>query len=298
VGEPIRVAVLISGSLRTFHIVWPKNQKILDKLNLDLSFFLHTWDMNYDTHKNLMTGIDTKMVWKFWRPVELLQKPPEAIYPLKISDSKWKIKIENFDEFKSNIERYLPRNHKDGEEKFYNTLAMYYGMQQVAEMLQKERKSFDFFLRIRPDFLLPKNFSLDKNAFLKMYGQGVSIKGNLISDQCFSGLLPDSILSMFAYNMLTKKIVLEGWYRANDNLIRTGENVLFEHLSEQNFLKLLVNNKFEKKGVLIRRKNFSKLENKKIFDFAQEVFKYNKHIIYKKTIRHSTNLMYFFRSKI
>lgn len=295
--DPIKVAILISGPLRTFPSVWPQNHKILGQLNLDLHFFLHTWDKNYDTHKKLMSGANTKLFWKFWKPVEFSQNPPELIDKSKFNYANWKIQIENFDKFKSSIEEFLPRDQKSGNEKFYNTLSMYYGMQQVAKMLLEGKNSFDFFLRIRPDFLLPNNFMIDKNAFLKMYGEGVSIKGSLISDQCFSGSLPDSIEAMFAYKMLTQKIVLEGWTNVKENLSRTGENVLFEHLTELNFLNRLVSKRFEKKGILIRQQSFVQVYDKKIFAFIKEVIIYNRNIIYKRIIRFGADLKYFIKHR-
>jgi hypothetical protein len=271
-----KVAVLISGPIRTFHSVWPHNCEILNQYDYNYEFFLHTWDFSYPTHKNLFSGGTLGYIHKLY-PVKIENKSimcNEDMFP-----SDWNVRIQNFDKFIDSV-KYLglqsektlsltpPPVHR------INSLAMYYGMNQVAEMSMETKIDFDYFLRVRTDFKLPKKDFFKNSSSLSMHSQGVSIKGSGISDICFGGSYDKFISSMMSFESLTEKIARQGWVSPETGLERYAENWLYEHLKNINSLDSIYYSIWGGKGKIVRD-NLVRDLDKSFLEFQHLAFVHN-----------------------
>jgi hypothetical protein len=247
-----KVAVLISGPIRTFHSVWPHNIEILKRHKYDYEFFLHTWDTDYPNHKNLFSGGTLDYIFKF-HPVKI--EKHSVLVDKNMFPSDWNTRIQSFKKFTDSV-KYLgllsEKNLHESPTLRINSLAMYYGMTQVGEMAKESKIDFDYFLRVRTDFKLPKKDFFKNASSLRMHAKGVSINGYGISDICFGGPYDQFISSMISFESLTEKIARQGWVSPETGLGRYAENWLYEHLKTINSLDSVSNNIWGRKGQIVR----------------------------------------------
>jgi hypothetical protein len=224
-----RLAVLISGPLRTFTDVWPKNLLILENLKIDFECFIHTWDKNYDTHKDIFESSNSSFFWR-WKPSKLKKYDCDPKHILSSFHKKWNIKIEPLE----NAFTDFPKLHLISEKNliYKNSIAMFYGMKEVAKLAISSGDTFSHYLRIRSDALLPDRFKFNASNDLVMYGGTVPILGSRVSDQCFGGDFIDTIKSMFVIDTLKNNVAHEGWFNSKLALPRYAENSMYEHLKE------------------------------------------------------------------
>lgn len=264
---PGKVAVLISGPIRTFHSVWPHNSEILKRYNYDYEYFIHTWDINYPTHKNLFSGGTLDYIFKF-HPVKIDNN--SVMFDKNNFPRTWNTRIQNFEKFTDSVKNLgllsgknfisTPSTHR------INSLAMYYGMNQVAAMSMESKIKFDYFLRVRTDFKLPKKDFFKNTSSLSMHAKGVSINGRGISDICFGGPYNQFISSMISFENLTEKIANQGWVSPETGLERYAENWLYEHLKAINSLDSVYFSIWGRKGQIVRD-NLVRDFDKSFFEF-------------------------------
>jgi hypothetical protein len=275
------LAVLISGPLRTFVDVWPKNLIVLDKLNLNYKCFMHTWDKNFDTYKNIFESSNSNFFWR-WSPKKLKNYHGQPSEILSTFSEEWIVKIENIENAYSNFPR-IEINTKQ-KQMYLNSIAMYYGMKEVAQLAILGGEKFTHFLRIRSDAILPKRFNFNESKNLVMYGGTVSIFGKKISDQCFSGDFQETIKSMFVIDTLQNAVASEGWFNTELALPRYAENSMYEHLSKIGLLsKVQVTPK--KNMVLIIRNSEIPDNSISYFNFYKACMQKNKKIWIKKAFK-------------
>jgi hypothetical protein len=268
-----KVAVLISGPIRTFYSVWPHNIEILKQHNYDYEFFIHTWDTDYPNHKNLFSGGTLGYIFKF-HPVKI--ENSSVLVNKNMFPSDWNVRIQSFEKFTDSV-KYLDPSEKNlyqSSTRKINSLAMYYGMNQAAEMAKESKIDFDYFLRVRTDFKLPKKDFFKNASSLRMHAKGVSINGCGISDICFGGSYDQFISSMISFESLTEKIARQGWVSPETGLGRYTENWLYEHLKTINSLDSVSYNILGRKGQIIRG-NLVRDFNKTFLEFQYLAIIYN-----------------------
>jgi len=273
-----KVAVLISGPIRTFHSVWPHNIEVLKKHNYDYQFFLHTWDTDYPNHKNLFSGGTLGYIFNF-HPVKI--ENSSVLVNKNMFPSDWNIRIQSFEKFTDSVkylgllsEKSLHQSSPPPSTRKINSLAMYYGMNQAAEMAKESKINFNYFLRVRTDFKLPKKDFFKNASSLRMHAKGVSINGCEISDICFGGPYDQFISSMISFESLTEKIAREGWVSPETGLGRWTENWLYEHLKTINSLDSVSNNIWGRKGQIVRC-NLIRDFDKTFLKFQYQAMVYN-----------------------
>jgi hypothetical protein len=281
-----KVAILISGPIRAFYSVWPHNSEILKRYNHDYEFFIHTWDKNYPTHKNLFSGGTQDYIYKF-HPVKIENK--FMLLNKNMFPSNWNVRIQNFEKFTESLKYLGVISEKNftltpSLTQRINSLAMYYGMNQVAEMAEESKINFDYFLRIRTDFKLPKKDLFKNTSSLCMYAKGVSINGIEISDTCFGGPYNRFISSMISFENLTEKIASQGWINPETGLERYAENWLYEHLKTINSLDSVYFSIWGRKGQIVRD-NLVRDFNKSFLEFHYLAFIHNKRRLKKNLLK-------------
>jgi hypothetical protein len=284
-----KVAVLISGSMRNFHSVYISNMQVLKKLELDCVFFIHTWTNNFDTHKDLFTANGNTLLFPGspYKYGENLVNVKEIINQLP---NNWLVNTEDFLNFKNNS--LLTSNNLEITQNLTNSLAMYYGMKQVASMARNSNIDFKYYLRLRPDFLLPKKLKFSTKYSLVFHGPGVSIFGKEISDQCFSGVYNESFESMFVYDNLEKKLILNGLIDPISGLSLSGENALYLHLKDKHLLISCQNKSLRRKGKIIRNIKTRDFEISFV-NFNKLVYRHNKKVFSKRFLKF---LVYFYHN--
>lgn len=287
-----KVAILISGPLRTFDEVWQKNEILLKTLNFDYYYYLHTWDESLATHKELLNGGTDKFVIRNIKPVKISHRATDLTETLTKLPKPSKIEIENFEEFKENVPKISELPSKFHVLSCQNSTAMFYGMSRVAKMAIESRINFLYFLRIRPDFLLPKNFQFSQSNNIKMHGPAVSISGSRISDQCFSSKF-ENINSMLVFEPLIEKINLSGWVNEDLKIRRCGENALFEHWKELMLIDLAEYPNRKEIGKIVRELEYDHTES--LWRFQQKIYKHNVLVLKKKCIALFVRIIYGFK---
>ena len=284
-----KVAILISGPLRTFNTVWPKNEILLGNFNFDYHYFLHTWDESIATHKELLSGGTDKLVIRNIKPMKISHRSTNISESLAMLPKPSKIEIENFNEFKAKVPKISELPSESHVINCQNSTAMYYGMDKVATMAIDSQINFLYFLRIRPDFLLSKYFHFSKSNNVKMHGPGVSILGSRISDQCFSSKF-ENITSMLVFEPLIKKINLSGWVNDDLKIRRCGENALYEHWKEVKLLNLTEYPNRKEIGKIVRDLEYDDRES--LWKFQQKVLAHNMVTIRKSCIAVFVRIFY------
>ena len=284
-----KVAILISGPLRTFDGIWPRNENLLAKLNFDYHFFLHTWDENLVTHKEFFNGGAGKLVTRNIKPVKISYSTYNLTKTLTNLPKPSKVEIESFEKFKKSVPKISELPSDLHVLNCQNSMAMFYGMSRVAIMALESKIKFLYFLRIRPDFLLPKNFQFSKSDNIKMHGPGVSILGSRISDQCFSSRF-ENIHSMLVFKPLIKKINLDGWINKDLKIRRCGESALYEHWRELKLIDLAEYPKRKEIGKIVRELEYDHTQS--VWRFQQKVFKHNMTVIRKNSTALFISIVY------
>ena len=232
----MKIAVLVSGSLRTFDYTWPKNEKILQALGLDFDFYLHTWEQNIGTYHGVAKGVSPKSFFWRWRPTKF--REPENYNPQFFVDPSVnaEFQIADFEQTICEFKGLSLIEDREDFQSFVNSSAMYLGMERVAELALNSGVRYSHFLRIRSDFLLHRRFKISHPDAITMYGDGVLIDGTFISDQCFFAPIELIHQTMFNHSFLTERIESEGWFAKHHGLFRKAEFVLYEHLYESKLI--------------------------------------------------------------
>ncbi len=226
----MKIAVLVSGSLRTFDYTWPKNEKILQARGLDFDFYLHTWEQNLGTYHGVAKGVSPKSFFWRWHPTKF--REPKNYNPEVYVDSllNAEFQIADFEQSMSELGGLPLVEHREDFQAFVNSSAMYLGMERVAELALNSGVRYTHFLRIRSDFLLHRRFKISHPDSITMFGDGVLIDGTFISDQCFFAPIELINHTMFSHSFLKERIESEGWFSKHHGLFRKAEFVLYEHL--------------------------------------------------------------------
>jgi hypothetical protein len=276
----MKVAILVSGSLRTFNSVWPRNEKVLASSGLNYDLYLQTWDNNIGTHREVAKALSPRRLFWRWFPTKFeslsFYEPRNFVQ----KDLNFHFSIDRL----SKVEALLPEIKKIASIKnvrrFENSVAMYLGMERVAQLAIDSQIGYTHFVRLRTDFLLHESFNLDSTESLVMCGDGVKFDGHLISDQCFYG--PFDLIKpvMFNFSYLRRIVRIDGWYSANYKKYRKAEFVLFENLANSNLLHL---------AKRIPRRRFGKIQREvevrddsvKLIKHYQNLLIHNKSVIQK-----------------
>ena len=228
------LAVLISGSWRTFTRVWPENEKILKDLGIPYRVFVHSWSKMTETNRSVLEDFYRN---KFHLSIhaEKFEHSPTEISPGSITNLVASAKFEIEDLDIDSISTAYKINRKEVNPHYtmeLNTLLMYYGIQKVFRILESDskRELFTHYLRIRPDFLLPSKGlkNLLENDF-SLLGQLLPTSEGFIGDQCFIGKYPQFVYPLNAVDFMKSTIEKKGWPREGIDLLWT-ENVLRQHL--------------------------------------------------------------------
>jgi hypothetical protein len=235
----MRVAVLVSGSLRTFNSVWPQNEKVLSSIGLDYDLYLQTWDKNVGSHRGVAKGKSPRRLFFRWYPTKFASLSNYDPSIFVGSNLNLQISVDELHE----IDKLLPQLRvvsqlKNGQ-RFANSAAMYFGMEKVAKMAIDSKVEYTHFLRLRTDFELHKDFDLENTQYLVMCGDGVRFDKLLVSDQCFYGPFNLVDPTMFNFRFLKNIVATDGWYSNNENRSRKAEFVLYENLSNYKLLHLV-----------------------------------------------------------
>jgi len=228
------LAVLISGSWRTFSRVWPENEKILSDLGVPYRVFIHSWSRMTETNRDVLSDY-YRNEFHFSVHAEKFEYSPTEITANQILDlvpaSKFIIEDLDIDAFVNNYKLV-----KEAKNEYFkmelNTLLMYYGIQKVFTLFQddSQQESFTHYLRLRPDFQLPTNGleRLLENDF-SFLGQLLPTSEGFIGDQCFMGKYPQYVYPLNALEFMKSIIQKRGWPREGADLLWS-ENVLRQHL--------------------------------------------------------------------
>jgi hypothetical protein len=115
---------------------------------------------------------------------------------------------------------------------------MYYGMQQCKNLLEAdaEYSKFEYFLRIRPDFLLSEvALSEVFRGPLVFIGQSIKNEIGHVSDQCFGGEIKSALDIMGGIERL-RPIIRNQKHVFPEQVAVSGENVLMEHINKHSHL--------------------------------------------------------------
>ncbi len=232
----MKLAVLISGSLRTFSSAWPHNERILSSLDIDYDVYLHTWAENFGTHRNVAKAKAPRRLFWRWLPTKF--EPPLPYHPQDFISPglNTQILVENLPDIAKDFLRYSEISSSKNALRFKNSCAMYLGMEKVARMALDSRNSYSHFLRLRPDFLLNPKFSIDTTQGIVMCGDGVNLAGHHISDQCFYAPWSQINPIMFNFLNLRKTVADRGWFNEDYGYSRKAEFVFFENLISNNLI--------------------------------------------------------------
>jgi hypothetical protein len=232
----VKLAVLISGSLRTFSSAWPHNERILSSLDIDYDIYLHTWTEIFGTHRNVAKAKAPRRLFWRWLPTKF--ESAQSYYPQEFisPNLKTQILVEDFPDLAKNILHYSDVSSSKNALRFKNSCAMYLGMEKVARMALDSQNDYSHFLRLRTDFLLSPKFSIDLTQEIVMCGDGVNLAGHHISDQCFYA--PWGLINpiMFNFQNLRESVADKGWFNQDYGYFRKAEFVLFENLISNNLI--------------------------------------------------------------
>jgi hypothetical protein len=226
----MKLAVLISGSLRTFNECWPANHKVLSNLGIHYEIFLHSWDENYSTNKSVQKGSYPRRLFWSLSPYRYSESSPFNFQDFVLNDINLTYKKESVTSAIYEIETHGIVDFLNLEKTKQNTLLMYFGMQRVYELFLNSQHEFTHFLRIRPDFKLSNRVKLTNSNKLLFLGPGVQIDGKVYSDQAFFGPLDFLPVAMCAYDNLVRNVLNLSWSVESKKIQRIGEYPLYENL--------------------------------------------------------------------
>lgn len=286
----MKIAVLISGSLRTFDVAWPVNERLLGLLGMEFDVYMHTWQQNLGTHHDVAKGIAPKSFFWRWRPTKFRQPVNYSPANFINKDSNAIIAIQDFVDWENDFLSFANRSKAPEGKSLINSCAMYFGMEKVAMMALESGIHYTHFLRIRSDFILSKRFQFKETKNIVMCSDAVSIDGSLISDQCFYA--PYNLIDpiMFNYRFLQQKIEKEGWQSPVYASMRKGEFVLFENLYVHGLIQ---------SNMIINRRRWGKILREievpdssiKLIPHYVKLFKHNKHVFLKIVIFYSARIL-------
>ena len=226
------LAVLMSGSWRTGSDVSSNNLRVLEGCGVPYKFFIHTWAQNIATFRTPLETIYAHH-WYFSLKEPIYEVPPPIVNVdlLKGCYPNSEVLIETFEDERFFQEFNFTQRQREIQ-KYLNTCAMYYGMDQTRRMLISDPSfsSFKYFLKIRPDFLLSEESI--KEIFvspLVFIGQTIESSKGRVSDQCFGGDVEKSLQIMQGITKLSA-IPVRGELVFPEQIAVTGENPLIEHL--------------------------------------------------------------------
>jgi len=184
------LAILISGSIRNFAELWPKNKLVLDALNVKYKIFLHTWTDNYGTTRKVHKDFNKNGFSFSIRPkVYHENKFVVNINYLRSIIPEAMITLDKFDENElQNIYNIPPKKSNPIYQNIVNSIAMHEGIARVSKMVKNDLDfdNFERFLRLRTDFEIFPDFN--NSAFLYEIffgGPGANTDSGFISDQFF-----------------------------------------------------------------------------------------------------------------
>lgn len=218
------VAVLISGQYRTFRDTWATNGALLTSDQYTVHFYLDVWKDVGATNRTLpgyqktigksrfdpfvYTWSSSKVVSKS----ETLSVLPDA--KIRIHDSVEQVFTENRTLLK--LRDMAPPSI---EQMFVNSVGMFYLIEQSYLHLMSSGQSYDWVIRIRPDWVLRRNIIQD--LLVRHQGQDAvffdssprldSIPSGYVSDVCFAGTMSSIAMLSSTFTFWIKKLEQEGW---------------------------------------------------------------------------------------
>jgi hypothetical protein len=228
----------MSGSWRTGSLVAEHNYRILQECGYPFKIFIHTWRENIATYRTPLESVYAHR-WHFSKREPAFVSPEPLIQANLVLSHypKSTIRIESFDAEKFYNEFQFTQIQK-ATQKYLNACAMYYGMQQCKNLLEEDvdYSKFDYFLRIRPDFLLSEEaLSQVFRGPLVFIGQSIKNEKGHVSDQCFGGEIKTALDIMGGIEKL-RPVARNGRYEFPEEVAVSGENVLMEHMNEHEHL--------------------------------------------------------------
>lgn len=221
-----RLAILISGSFRNFDEVWPANESLLDKLEIEYDVFFHTWKKNPPLGIDILGSIyNNKFYLSFFSKKfnPFLQSIDEEMISSKYNFES--IQVEDFDEDSISVDFNLgtPESNNLFRSQL-NSCGMYLGIDAVFKQL-KSKNSHTHFLRLRPDFMLEADSlqEIFKND-LVFFGQLLPTSEGPIGDQCYGGPLSKSAFILETLSQLKSITAVEDWNKPQPSVL--AENVI------------------------------------------------------------------------
>lgn len=252
-SKNLKVAVMISGQLRTFRDVWPRNLEKLSLPGVDVEVYIDTW-AEYGSTEKTLRGYRGNILGKSFDPFTYSWESKGSFdldeVQSVIPNADAYIWGNNFEEILSGhtqlraLKRELdPVHHRA----FVGTAAMYYLLEKSFERALMGPVTYDYFLRIRPDWVLRRNILpelIEREKDLVFFDSKVEDKAfgwGYVTDVCFGGNLESMRLASGSFSSWVSKVAREGWKRysqahpAHDHLL-LAESVLSFQL--RNFRKL------------------------------------------------------------
>lgn len=233
------LAVLISGSKRTFDEVWTQNQEILDSLSIDYRVFVSTWSRNFNTPRSVIRENAGSL--PIWKPSLAFQKYEESHDIVNVESFNFVkhlslVAVRDFQIFeKEYLQPLLECYSGSLYQNIRNSLAMYYGIYDVKELMVRVNDplpKFTHFLRIRTDFRLDKSISREVllPTRLSFIGRGVQTPFGKIADQCFAG--PLSLVGVCDAFLTYTDFISRNGFKIQNNHTLYAELVLGKHLRD------------------------------------------------------------------
>ena len=279
-----RIAVCISGQLRTFEDIWLDNNKILnDSQNVEIDYFCYFWKKNGNTWRTL-DGNNRYINNLFLDPFIYYPSKNEEIVKKSsiekiISAKKISIALDNEEKLlnKDNVLE-LVENYPGNKKMAFASFCLWksvYECNNLRNLYEKENNiKYDAVVRIRPDWKLKKNpiqKYLSNNNDLLFFDssaqKGINKGYQKVTDVCFISkpLIMDLIANL--YHNLIVEIESNGWkkfeFASDDHLNRLiGESALYWFIESEN---IKINDYVEERYGYIYRSAYKGVYEKKIF---------------------------------
>ena len=277
-------AVIISGALRNLAETWPQNQKMLEGINQPYQVYVHTWNRNFGTPRKVykdQKGLFLNLFPQAYNEEEFSvdEKRVLEIIPNAI------IILENFIE-ESIVDEYkIPGIDRTALfQNLVNSAAMYKGISRgfKAALYDSEHYSFEYFIRLRTDFLLSRPLSIDDlGSALYFAGPGVDPGFGYVSDQCFIADKSVAELISSAEEIFLEHVLTNGWGLDSSQPFY-GERVLSFALKD---LKCRESVRTEPILGSIKRPEIVRDVDESSIDYLREIVAYNFNRILKSTLR-------------
>jgi hypothetical protein len=277
-------AVIISGAFRNLAETWPQNQKMLEGINQPYQVYVHTWDRNFGTPRKVykdQKGLFPNLFPQTYKEEDfsvdenkVLEIIPNAV-----------IIVETFNT-ESIVDEYrIPGIDRTGIfQNLLNSAAMYKGISRgfKAALYDSKHYSFDYFIRLRTDFLLSRPLSIDDlGSALYFAGPGVDPGFGYVSDQFFIADKYVAEIVSCTEEKFLNHILTHGWGLDTSQPFY-GERVLSFSLKD---LKREESVRSEPILGAIKRPEIVRDTNESSFDYLREVILYTFNHILKSALQ-------------